>query len=287
MDSSLDKTAVRASFDAAAASYDAFATLQRTVGERLLEHLDVMRLDPRLIIDVGAGTGYCAKLLARRYRRATLVLCDIATAMLRRARAGSSWRYRPRYCCGDMEAMPIASGVADMVFSNLALQWSADLAATLAECRRLLQSRGLLLFSSLGPNTLIELRSAWAAVDEQPHVNHFLDIQAVGNALIQAGFAGPVLESERITLRYAKLPDLLRDLKGIGARNALTNRARGMLSRRRWETLEEAYEAYRADDLLPASYEVLYGHAWAPTANTRRQDGSTVATFPLRNLGAR
>lgn len=283
----LDRDEVRRAFERAAAQYDVFAALQREVGERLLARLDLVRLAPGRIVDLGAGTGYCARKLEQRYRDAAILLLDLAPAMLREARKRRRWRSRQHYLCMDAAQLALPGAAVDLVFSNLTLQWCPDLPAVFAECRRVLRPTGLLMFSTLGPDTLRELRAAWAEVDQQPRVNAFLDMHDVGDALIEAGFSSPVLDREHLTLTYDDAFKLMRELKGIGAHNSHLDRRRGMLGRTQLKRMLEAYERFRSAGKLPATYEVVYGHAWAPLHDTRPQDGSTVATFPFSRLTRR
>ncbi|MBI4694206.1 MAG: malonyl-ACP O-methyltransferase BioC [Gammaproteobacteria bacterium] len=284
----LDKRSVRLSFDDAASRYDEFAALQRLIGERLVGRLDYMRLVPEVAIDLGAGTGQCARALERRYGRARVVLVDLAANMLTRARAATRrWRRRQSFVCADVEHLPLRDACSELIVSNLAMQWCDAPVHAFRECHRVLKPGGLMMFSTLGPDTLKELRAAWAEVDDQPRVNVFMDMHDVGDALIQAGFSAPVLDREILTVTYDEVVGLLRDLKGVGAHNGYADRARGLLGKRQYARMIAAYERFRTDDRLPATYEVVYGHAWAPHAQTRPQDGSTVATFPLRDLKRR
>jgi malonyl-CoA O-methyltransferase len=271
----LDKSLARRAFERAAETYDASAALQNEVGNRLVERLDFIRLQPRRILDLGAGTGVFTGVLEKRYRKADVIALDIAPAMLQQASARGGWWRRPQCVCGDAEALPFTDASFDFIFSNLMLQWCADLPATLLELRRVLAPGGLLMFTTLGPDTLGELRASWSAVDGYTHVNPFIDMHDVGDALLQARWAEPVMDTERLTVTYRDLATLMLDLKHIGAHNVNRGRARGLTGKRRFQAFTAAYEQYRSDGVLPSTYEVVYGHAWSP------QPGNTAAEVPL------
>lgn len=277
----LDKQAIRRSFGSAAATYDRHAVIQREVANRLLDRLDWIRLAPTTVLDLGAGTGYCARALERRYTKARIVLVDLAPTMLLEARRQRRWLSSQRFVCADATALPFADASVDIVVSSLTFQWCEDLESAFRECRRVLTPGGLLLFSSLGPDTLHELRAAYATIDERPHVNRFKDMHEVGDILIRAGFSSPVLEREDLTATYDDVTALMRDLKGIGAHNSLSARQRTLGGRGALAQLRAAYEPYRREGVLPATYELVFGHGWA-AVNARPQDGSTV--FPLSRL---
>ncbi|MEJ2575493.1 MAG: malonyl-ACP O-methyltransferase BioC [Gammaproteobacteria bacterium] len=271
----IDKHLVRRAFGRAAADYDRAAVLQREVGARMLERLDVVRLQPKLVLDAGAGTGAQAELLLRRYRDARVLALDFALPMLQRARRRGGWRRRPGCLCGDLEQLPLVDACVDLVYSNLALQWVNGLDQVFAECLRVLRPGGLFMFTSFGPDTLKELRAAWAGVDSgYAHVSPFLDMHDVGDALMRARFADPVMDVEHLVLTYAEVDGLMRDLKSIGAANANRARFRAMTGKRRMGAMRAAYEDFRGPDgRLPATFEVVYGHAWAPAQ--RRSAGET------------
>jgi len=260
----IDKGSARRSFEQAAPGYDRVAVLQREIADRMLERLDYVRLEPRLVLDLGAGTGYATEGLQKRYRKARVLALDFALGMLQQARRRGSWLKRPRCVCADVEALPLADASVDLVFSNVALQWCNDIEQTFGECLRVLKPGGLLMFTTFGTDTLRELRESWAATDGYSHVSPFLDMHDVGDALMQARFADPVIDAERLTVTYSQVRDLMRDLKGLGAHNATSERPRGLTGRRRLAAVEQAYEVHRRDGRLPASYEVVHGHAWAP-----------------------
>ena len=281
----IDKQLARRAFDKAADTYDAVAALQNEVGDRLVERLDYIRLQPRRILDLGAGTGLFTAALLKRYRKADVVALDIAERMLQRVQARGGWFRKPQCVCADAETLPFADDSFDFIFSNLMLQWCTDLESTLAELRRVLAPGGLLMFTTFGPDTLMELRASWEAVDGYTHVNAFIDMHDVGDALVTTQWAEPVMDSERITVTYRKLPVLMQDLKHIGAHNVTAGRPRGLTGKRHMQQLGEAYERFREDGVLPASYEVVYGHAWSPLNKHAAVAGNEVPLASLRPPG--
>ena len=265
----IDKARVRRSFGRAADTYDEVAVLQRVVGERMLERLELVKLVPRTVLDLGCGTGLHTGALMQRYPRARLLALDLALPMLQRTRRRGRWLKRPRCLCGDMERLPLADGSLDLVWSNLAFQWSTEPLALYRECLRVLRPGGMLMFTTFGPDTLRELRQAWSEVDRFEHVSRFLDMHDLGDLLMQAGFSAPVMDVDRMTLTYASVDDLMRDLKQLGAHNAATGRERALTGKARLQAMRRAYERFRRQGVLPASHEVVYGHAWAPSADSR------------------
>ncbi|HEX9628054.1 MAG TPA: malonyl-ACP O-methyltransferase BioC [Acidiferrobacterales bacterium] len=289
----LDRREVRSAFGRAAESYDRAAVLQREIADSLVARLDLIKLAPRHVLDVGSGTGYGTRALARRYPRARIVGLDLSPAMARAARGPrrgwlGRWRRRDRYLCGDAERLPLADASIDLVFSNLTLQW-CRLDAAFAEFARVLRPGGLLMFTSFGPDTLKELRAAWGAVDDAPHVHDFIDMHDVGDALVRARFRDPVMDVERLTRSFPDVRAVLAELKALGAHNAARGRPRALTGKRRFARFEAAYAAQAgAGGRVPASYEVVYGHAWAPAADTgsrARADG-TVAV-PVHRIARR
>ncbi|NCA70220.1 MAG: malonyl-[acyl-carrier protein] O-methyltransferase BioC [Sphingobacteriia bacterium] len=260
----IDKRRARRNFEQAAERYDSVAILQREIADRLIERLDYVRIQPRLVLDLGAGTGYGIDLLRRRYRRARVIALDFAHPMLLRARRRGGWLARPLCVCADAESLPLADGSIDLIVSNATLQWCNDLDRTFAECLRVLRPGGLLLFNTFGPDTLKELRSAWSQVDAASHVSPFIDMHDIGDALVRARFADPVMDAEQMILTYSEVGALMADLKILGASNATAERSRGLTGRARLAALSEAYECHRRDGRLPATYEVVYGLAWVP-----------------------
>ena len=269
-DHALARASVGLAFDRASSRYDAAARLQATVRDELLSRLEGLAVQPGVVIDLGAGTGAATAELRRRYADAQVLAVDLAPGMLRELKRRSRFWRRLQGVAGDAMRLPLKSGSVDLVFSSLMYQWCDDLDAALAEAARVLKPGGLLLFSSFGPETLRELRSAWASVDAAVHVNHFVDMHDLGGALQRAGFAEPVLDVDRHLLHYADAMTLMRELKAIGAHNVNAGRAHGLTGRHRFAQMIEAYETRRAPAGLPATYEVVYAAAWRPVDSDAR-----------------
>jgi malonyl-CoA O-methyltransferase len=277
---SLDRRAVVTAFDRASASYDAAATLQARVRNELLGRLDELKVAPRSILDLGAGTGHSTRALKRRYPKALAVAVDIAPGMLDQARGQSRWLRRFERVRADAYALPFREASFDLVFSSLMLQWCDDLDAVFGELSRVLAPGGLLLFSTFGPGTLAELRESWAASDGAPnHVNHFFAPPVIGSALLQASLGEPVLDVDRIVMHYPDVISLMRELKAIGAHNVTQGRARGLTGRRRLAAMTAAYETLRRDGKLPATYEVIHATCWGRERREPQKTGFPRESF--------
>lgn len=258
----LDKAGVRAAFDRASSTYEPAAVLQSRIAGELLSRLEPFDFDPAVILDLGAGTGRLTGELKRRYRRASVIALDLAPGMLREAARHQRFLRRFERICADAARLPLQSASVDIVFSNLMLQWCDPLDPALAEVRRVLKPQGFFLFTTFGPDTLKELRTAWSEADDYNHVNRFLDMHDIGDALVRSGLIEPVLDVDRLQLTYADAISLMRDLKSIGAHNTTAGRPRSLIGRTRLQRVITAYESFRKDDKLPATYEIVYGAAW-------------------------
>jgi malonyl-CoA O-methyltransferase len=282
----LDTRWLRRSFERAAAACEELGELPGETRETLLGRLDLTQLAPRVVLDLGAGNGEVARALKRRYPAARVIALDAALAPLGRVRARRAW-FRPiDAVCADALQLPLPEASVDLIVSHLLLPF-CDCAALFAELRRVLAPGGYLSFSSLGPDTLKELRAAWTHVDERPHVLRFLDMHELGDALVHAGFADPVLDVDTYTVRYASLERLLEDLKASGARNAAHGRARGLYTPRQLRALRAAYDARREGGRLPATVEVVFGQAWAggPRRGTTSAKSAREVRIPLTAFG--
>lgn len=253
---------VRRAFGRAAATYDAHAVLERAVGDELVERVAALDLKPRRMLDLGTGTGYVARSLRAVHRRAPVVGVDAALPMLAAARARQGFLSRQPLVCADALRLPFADGGFDLACANLLLPWIGNHTALFTEVRRVLAPGGAFVFSTLGPDTLRELRAAYATLDDAPHVNGFLDMHDLGDALARAGYDDPVLDVDRYALTYQALDDLYADLRATGS-TVVAGAAAGLAGRGRRARVAAAYEAHRRDGRLPASVEVIHGRALA------------------------
>jgi len=293
-----DNRQVQRAFSRAAGSYDAAAALQHEVESRLLESLDYYsdpatgRPPPGVVVDLGSGPARGARALRKRWPKARVVAIDLAMPMLREAqRRAPSWLSLQRgidLVCADARALPLAEGSVDVLVSNLCLQWVEDLPATFAGLRRVLKPGGLLLLSTFGRDTLHELHDAFAAADATPHVSPFADIAQFGDALMHAGFRDPVLDREVYTQHHPDLAALMRQLRALGATNALAGRRRTLTGRARFKAAAAAYEPLRTEAGLPSSWEVIQAHAWAPPPGAPIREGDfEVTSVPVSQIPIR
>lgn len=266
-----DKRLLRRSFERAAQSYDEAAVLQHEVCRRMDERLDLIKHQPKVILDAGSGTGNALPALHARYTQSRVIALDLAFTMLQQARGrvhAPWWKLLQKSAaplvCGDIEQLPLASGAINLVWSNLALQWMNDPDKAFAEFHRVLAPGGLLMFSTFGPDTLKELRAAFSHADRYTHVSRFVDLHDIGDMLVERGFADPVMDMEPFTLTFDDVRALMRDLKAIGAHNVTQDRPPGLTGRARLAAVGQAYEPLRREGKLPATFEVVYGHAWKP-----------------------
>jgi malonyl-CoA O-methyltransferase len=258
----IDRAAARRRFSRAAPTYERAARLEKEVGARLLERLDYVKIAPRRILDAGSGPAREARALAGRYRGAELIALDFALPLLPRRGMLDRWLGRGVMAvCADFSRLPLADGTVQLVWCNLALQWANDPLAVFREFERVLAPEGLLMFSTLGPDTLKELRAAAGA----SRVHAFIDMHDLGDMLVAAGLSAPVMDMELLSIDYPAGERLLDDLRASGQTNARADRPRGLTGRRFLERFRSAP--------LRATYEVVYGHAWR-----RPSAGETVKT---------
>ena len=300
----IDVALLRKRFDGAAATYADAAVVQREVGNRLLERFDIMRIAPSVVLDVGCGPGTHTAALAARYPDATVIAIDQSSAMVARAAPAipkQGWLARltssgskagkseTRGLVADMNALPLPREHADVLWSNFALQWANNFPALFAEWNRVLKVGGVMMFTAPGPDTLIELRRAISRDETvaDRHVHKFTDLHDIGDMLVHAGFADPVMDMEVITLEYATTDALWRDIKAQSAGNAMQTRSRGLMTPRKWRAMEAALESGRRDGgPIRISVEVIYGHAWK-MAPKKTADGHGIVRLESIGRGPR
>jgi len=302
------KQQVRDSFNKAAETYDDFAIVQREVCKRLLERLDYIKAAPQMVLDIGAGTGQGTQGLALQYPDAQIISMDLAENMLLKNRnklyAQSTLAKKVKnlfkagqvhqFVCADAEQLPFADASMDMIFSSLTIQWCPDLTRLFNEFRRVLKPGGLLMFTTLGTETLHELRASWAEVSDKIHVNHFADMHDIGDALYNVQAENPVMDNETIVLNYQSIKQILVELKAVGAHNQNVGREQALTGKSRLQAMYKAYEKFRTEEGYPVTYEVLYGHAWNPktpmqkTQSDAQQQQTSISLAQLKStLGSR
>lgn len=240
-------------------------------------------MDAKVVVDLGSATGAATQALAKRFRGSRVLAVDLSNAMLQRCRARKSWFSKVSVVQADATALPFANQSVDVVFANLLLPWISDPADVAAEVARVLRKDGLFVFATLGPDSLLELRTAWHELDDYQHVNRFLDMHDVGDALLRAGLRDPVLDVDRLTISYNDAAGVFRDLSAAGARNALQHRNPTLLGKNRFLTMRNRLEASRDSAGINLGLELVYGHCWG---SGPRQSGASVridaSSIPLR-----
>jgi len=281
----IESRRVQKAFNIAANNYDTFSILQRTITDRLLESFDHIKLEPTSILDLGSGTGYGSKILKQRFKKAHIYQIDISGEMLKQSRRQAPLFFsKNHFICANASQIPLPKNHFDLVFSSLMLQWCNDLDAVFAEVKHVLKPGGVFLFTSFGPDSLKELRESWRQVDDQVHVNVFVDMHDIGDSLVRNGLDAPVLSIEHIVLTYDECKQLMRELKNIGAHNINKGRRKTLTGKQRLESVIKHYEIYRQNNKLPATYEVIYGHAWQPEVHKNIIKGANIQTISLEDL---
>ncbi len=249
-------------FQRQAAEYEAAARVQREIGEQLFERLNYLKIEPRYILDLGCGTGFFSARLKKKYPKAVVVSLDIAHGMLLEAKAASRGLFKKMHLVqADMHALPLQNNMIDLVFSNQVMHWSYQWPVLIRELNRVMHPGGCLMFSTLGPDTFLELREP--AVSAFSHANDFMDMHDIGDILLAERFLDPVVDMEKLAVHYESLPLLLASIRRQGVRNMNKKRNPGLTGRRAWAAFEAAVSLHQTDQgQYPLTYEVVYGHAW-------------------------
>ena len=257
---------IRRQFDRAAAGFESADFVHAATREGLIERLEPLLVEARTILDLGAATGGTGRLLRKRFRRARIVSLDLSLAMLAEARKRKSLFARGSFVQAEAASLPFADGTFDLVVANQLLPWIPDTGPVFREVARVLRKGGVFAFATLGPDSLRELAAAWASVDQAAHVNRFEDMHNIGDGLVRAGLADPVLDVDRLAVSYESVDRLFADLTLAGARNALCDRPRSLVGRARFRAMKDALTARYADGQIVLDLELVYGHCWGTGA---------------------
>lgn len=285
----VDVRQVRRNFSRVAATYEQSAFLAREVDRRMLDRLDYVRIDPARILDLGCSNGASLGALRERYRQAALIGADFSLPMLQAGRRQKTLlgRLMPflkpqaaTLLAADAERLPLRPASIGLIWSNLLLYWLEDPRPAFREVARTLETGGLFMFSTFGPDTLRELSAAFD--DGHSHIQRFADMHDLGDMLIECGFADPVMDMEVLTLTYACVDDLIKELRAAGERCAMTARRRSLTGKDAWRRLHAAAEQMLIDGRFPASFEVIYGHAWKGVPK-QAADGRAIVRFAPKN----
>jgi len=253
---------VRRRFDQAANGFDDADFVHSVTRDGLFERMAPTVVDARVVLDLGCATGSATHTLAKRFRGATILAVDLSLPMLKRCRAKRSWFSKTSAVQADASILPFADQSVDVVFANLLLPWVNEPAEVVLEVSRVLRKDGLFVFASLGPDSLLEIRNAWAGVDDRSHVNRFLDMHDVGDLMVRAGLRDPVLDVDRLTVSYNNADDVFRDLTAAGARNSLQDRNRSLVGRKHFGAMRRRLENTGSDSGIELDLELVYGHCW-------------------------
>lgn len=267
-------------FDRAAASFDEVDFAHRKTAAGLMDRLAPMLIDAKWILDIGGATGTASRHLGQRFKQSRVIVLDASQEMLQQVRKKQRWFSRVTGLQANAMALPVQTACVDLVFANLLLPWIDDVQAMFTEVARVLRKGGLFAFSALGPDSLSELREAWAAVDNEPHVNRFADMHDLGDGLVQAGLGDPVLDTDFLIVSYRDTASLFRDLTLVGGRNSLADRSKTLTGKGRFSNMDRQLNSRFRNGLLELKLEIVYGHAWGsgprPSAGEYRVEAAQI-----------
>ncbi len=277
-------TEVKNAFNRQAKVYDSVAKVQYEIGSRLLERLDYLKIDPHYILDLGSGTGSFSTALQKKYPKAVIVSLDLSHTMLKVAQQKQRWYWsKTALVNAAMEALPFKTGHFDLIFSNQVIHWTCSMSRLMKELNRVLTVNGCLLFSTLGPDTFVELKNAWQEVDCYEHRNYFMDMHDLGDVLLGQGFSDPVVDMQWLTVHYSSFLEMNQKLKAQGVRNINSKRNAGMTGRLAWQKVESRFKKiYVQNNKYPLTYEVIFGHGWKQATAKR---SNTEITIPVTAIG--
>lgn len=279
------QSAVIRRYQRIAKTYNQFAKLAPLMAERLLEKLDFITIQPNKILDIGCGTGQLLPTLKKKFKKAQVIGADLSIAMLQQAQKQRSWFARPKLICADAYHLPFASNTFDLIISNAVLTLCPDMPNLFKEVKRVLQPQGLFLFTTLGPDTLKELRAAWQQQDDYQHINTLIDMHDIGDCLLQAGFENPVMDMEYVTIMFNSLKQLILELRASGSLNTSSQQKPSCITPGQWQRLESSY--VRINEKLPATAEIIYGHGWGKAERTTESAQAGEVSISIHQIGKR
>ncbi len=243
-------------------NYISSAIVQKEVIKRLIDRMSLINILPSSIIDIGSGVGLSSEPLLKSYTESNLIMYDHSVDALKNSVIDENERVN--IVCGEFKSLPFENDSFDIVFSSSSLHWEDDINLSFSEIYKILKPGGLFFFSTYGPDTLTELRSAWESVDNRRHVNDFYDMHDIADLMLNLEFMDTVVDSERIIIKYDSVTHIQKDLKNIGSHITKKQERSGSLySKGKMEAMYREYENFRHQDgLLPVTYEVIYGHGW-------------------------
>ena len=271
------KKRIRESFNRRADTYDNYAIIQKEVAGRIFDRLSGIKIQPKSILDLGCGTGSLTQKISALYPDAKIIPLDFSEEMLRICRSKVN---KANPICADIENIPINESCFDLIISSLTFHWATDLYSIFLKIHELLKNDGCFLFSSIGPDTLFELRGALSKIDKQERVNRFIDMHHYGDALLKIGFSDPVVDNEKIIVEYRSFSDVLKSLKKIGA-NTVEKISKKRLSKNDFKTAQDAYNIDENSN-YPVTYEVLYGLAWKKTPSNPKINEGVIPIKPIK-----
>ncbi|MBL7480246.1 malonyl-ACP O-methyltransferase BioC [Legionella bononiensis] len=277
------KNEISKAFSKHAEEYERAAKVQQEIGERLFERLHYLKIAPQRILDLGCGPGSFSRELSLFYPKAQIIGLDLVPGMLALARKKQTWRRKWSLVAADMQHMPFATGMFDLVFTNQVIHWANPMAQVFREINRVMNVNGCLMFTTLGPDTFKELKMAWSGANHYAHVNEFSDMHDIGDSLMAEHFLDPVMDMELLSVHYETLPKLISALRAQGVRNINPERNHGLTGRTAWQQFEKNYSGLIADNgKYPLTYEVVYGHAWK--GEQRKTDKGIETIIPVSQI---
>lgn len=256
------KQAITRHFSRAALYYDQHSFIQQEIGQRLLERCQWLKVKPQRILNIGSATGQFTNALQSLFPKAYIIGLDRAFSM---CEVAAQKYLNPLFVCADMEILPFRSQSFDCIISNCTLEWSRALPLILFECKRILKKEGVLLFTTVGPDTLFELAHSTYKMDGQSHVNAFLDMHHVGDMLLQSGLEDPVIDKEVLTVTYSDIPALLQDIKKSGSDHLFQSLKVPFKKGVGLQQLIQQYEPFKRPQGYPVTIEIIYGYACKKT----------------------